>query len=82
MERHLTPAEAWADFWTWIRQQPQWNTKAGGISRNEKQALYKANRAATTGNPHPLGVRRIERILKEYAPDRYKRVEGFLILEQ
>lgn len=70
MDIHLTPAEAWADFWQWIKQQPQWKDK-DKISRNEKQALYKANRAAQGRDNYPLGIRRIERILNQYAEGRY-----------
>ena len=68
MDIHLTPAEAWADFWKWIKQQPQWKE----ISRNEKQALYKANRASEGRDIHQLGIRRIERILNQYAKGRYE----------
>ena len=64
----LTPIEAWADFWKWIRL-PEQAAEWAGLTRAEKQYLYKANIHAGVG---VLGERRIRALLTKYAPARYE----------
>lgn len=64
----FTPVEAWDNFWLWLRGQPKWQE----ISRAEKNELYKAHRARTTGRPYNLGWERIKSLLDKHAPGRYE----------
>ena len=72
MERMLTPAEAWHDFFAWIKTQENW----ADIPRTEKQYLYKADSDLAKCR---LGQKRIRGILRKYAPDRYEFVEGVVV---
>lgn len=65
MDLKITPLEAWADFWVFIKSTESWHT----IPRTEKQYLYKAQGAYVAGR---LGYDRIKHLLERYAPDRYK----------
>ncbi len=65
MELQMSHIEAWNNFFEWIKDQPTWSK----MGRREKQYLYKTKKAAADGS---LGPERIERILKQYAPDRYE----------
>lgn len=64
MERQLTHAEAWEDFWKWVRTQERWKD----IPRPQKQYMYKA---AEAYRKKSLGPDRIQKILTAHAPDRY-----------
>lgn len=64
----LTPIEAWADFWKWMRQ-PEQAAEWAGLTRAEKQYLYKAEIHAKAGR---LGFERIHALLTKYAPARYE----------
>jgi hypothetical protein len=68
MIREITPLEAWADFWKWIRL-PDNSAVWAGLSRAQKQYLYKANIHAGGG---VLGEKRIRALLERYAPERYE----------
>lgn len=85
----LTPEEAWEDFWTNVRP-TFW--KWGAVSDRMRNDLIVANRTARglvsrigkdgVKRVVSLGPRRMERIFAYYAPGRYERAEGFLILEE
>jgi len=60
MDQHLTPAEAWAIFWPWIKAHPDWRR----ISRSRRQYLDKTNRAVLNGDAKAI---RIKKILDEHA---------------
>lgn len=64
MEKQLSALDAWADYWTWIRQQPKW----ADIGRRQKQYMYRAEKDFREGK---LGYERIKNILTTYAPGRY-----------
>ena len=70
-----TPAEAWDDFWKWIKEQPQW----AEANRAERQYLDKTNRQVKEGK---VGVRRLRRIFNDYAPGRYEYSGGFIFREK
>ena len=63
-KQNLTPEEAWQDFYTWVKQQPTWQT----LSRAQKQYLDKTNRAVRDGT---AGATRISAAFEKYAPGRY-----------
>ena len=65
MDLKITPLEAWADFWAFIKTTDSWHS----IPRAEKQYLYKAQAAAGQGK---LGYERIKHLLERYAPERYE----------
>lgn len=75
MEKLLTPLEAWGTFWPWIRSQPEW----AQLSRQQRQYLYKAVKAAREGN---LGAARIKSLLTKYAPERYEFRETVILKQQ
>lgn len=68
MTKELTRVEAWDDFWAWIRQ-PEQAALWSGISRPEKNYLFKADWHARAGK---LGWERTHTILSSYAPERYE----------
>ena len=63
-KQNLTPEEAWQDFYTWVKQQPTWQT----LSRAQKQYLDKTNRAVRDGT---AGATRMIAAFEKYAPGRY-----------
>lgn len=77
MERHLTPLDAWADFYEWVRRQPHW----ADVPRKEKLRVYEANAAYKGQRAHPLGYDRIKSILTQYGRGRYTFTEKVTINE-
>lgn len=77
MEKHLTNREAWADFLAWMQTRKE-NGEIAAIPKDVQEAKY----AAAGLRRYPLKDRRIIALINKYAPDRYKRIEGFLILEE
>lgn len=75
MEKQLSAEGAWVDFFDWVRQSESW----AGLSRAEKQYLYKAEKARRDGG---LGYDRIKRLLTTHAPDRYRFEERVIIIEE
>ena len=71
MKEILKSAEAWADFWQYIKGAPEW----AGLTRKERQYLDKTNREVGVGK---VGHRRLENIFAKYAPGRYVYAEGFV----
>lgn len=65
--RTLTPADAWADFYAWVRDQPFWRD----IPAKEKLRIYEANAAYKGQRAHGLGEARIKAILEQYGGGRY-----------
>jgi len=74
MEKQLTPEQAWADFWMWIKTQREW----ADIKRRPKQYLYKA---AKDYRENKLGQSRIKSLLTKYAKDRYRFEERVILIE-
>lgn len=70
----ITQAEAWQDFYTYIREPQRW----AGLTDAEKNRIIVANtdnagrRAGRGGRPRSLGFDRLRRILEAYAPGRYR----------
>lgn len=70
----ITQAEAWQDFYTYIRQPGQWSN----LTNAEKNRVIiadtdnKGKRAGRGGRPRSLGFERLRRILEQYAPGRYR----------
>ncbi len=85
----LTPAEAWADFWTNVRPTFwKWSVMSDQM-RNDltvanRTAEGKVSRIGKDGVRRVvnLGPRRMERIFAYYAPGRFELVEGFLVLAE
>lgn len=78
-EEMLSPAQAWEDFYSWIRSEEN-KAKWQSITRVEKQYLDKTNRAVMTGN---AGTAWVKKALEKYAPGRYKFIitQGFKLVE-
>ncbi len=73
----LTPERAWQDFFTWVKQQPEWgNSKK--ITRDEKQYIDKTNRQMARGT---VKDKRLQKMFNKYAPGRYEFQGGFIIHE-
>ena len=68
MDKTLTAAQAWEDFYDWIRQQPKW----AEMENRERQRVYEANAAHKGQRAHNLGYARLKDILQTYAPGRYE----------
>lgn len=67
MDKHLTTAEAWEDFYTWMRGRK----KQGDFARIPSD-VQEANYAYLGRRTSKLGDTRIEHLLSKYAPDRYE----------
>jgi hypothetical protein len=74
MTRQVTEAEAWADFWTWIKMQPVWLE----MTLQEKRYI---NRAAWDSRRGGLGPVRIRTILERYGNGRYTFTTAVIIKE-
>lgn len=74
MEEKLTPAEAWADFFEWIQDEERWSK----LTHKERSRLIIADRDSrgvrkrVSGTVYSLGVERMEKILNDFAPGRYR----------
>lgn len=81
MQKELTPAEAWIDFWENVRPE-LWPT----LTRKQKNEITVANRAAKGmardryGKPVTLGHSRLKRILDYYSPPGRYRFEQIIYL--
>lgn len=64
-KKHLTPLEAWDDFYSWFQ--------ADGKTPNEIVLAEYTRRAKlkVRGKTKALGEKRIRRLLEKYAPGRY-----------
>lgn len=73
MEKTLSPSEAWADFYAWIKAPERWQA----LSDSERNRLITADRDSkgerkrTSGSAYGLGIERLESILGQFAPGRY-----------
>ena len=74
MDKHLTPAEAWADFLQHMEQRKN-NGEISRIPKDVQEGKY----AAEGLRRHGLGEKRIKRLLEKYAPERYE-FRGVFIL--
>lgn len=74
MSKTLTPPEAWANFWEFIRRPELW----ANLERKERQYLYKTGRQMQTGE---VGPRRLVAIFERHRPGYYKLTENFEIDE-
>ncbi len=74
-EKILSLSETWADFWAWIKKQPEWDT----IERERKQYLYKTARQMKEGS---VGVSRLKKIFAAHAAGRYEYADGFIVHEE
>ena len=77
MDKHLTNREAWVDFLAWMQTRKE-KGEISAIPKDVQEARY----ADEGKRRYPLKERRIIALINKYAPDRYKRVEGFLLLEE
>lgn len=79
MERHLTPAQAWAHFWENNRPTP---------IPNELSVAHRAFQgyaSRRSGSPIRLGAKRIARLLDKYAKGKYEFIEpaeGYFLLKE
>lgn len=74
MEEKLTPAEAWANFFEWIQAAERW-AKLSYAQRNRliiADRDSRGERKRVSGTVYSLGVERMEKILNEFAPGRYR----------
>ena len=74
MSKTLTPPEAWANFWEFIRQPGMW----ANLERKERQYLYKTGKQMQAGE---VGAKRLVAIFETHRPGYYKLVEKFEIDE-
>lgn len=74
MDRQIENAQAWPDFWNWIRRPENWQP----LTRPQKHYLYKAQYAHAAGK---LGIERTKSILEKHAPDRYE-FRGVVIIHE
>lgn len=74
MEKHLTPEEAFRDFFEWLKNQDTWK----GMKRTEKQYIYRARKEQERGR---LGPVRMENLFDRYAPGRYVKSTYYIINE-
>lgn len=74
MDRQIENAQAWPDFWNWIRRHENWQP----LTRPQKHYLYKAQYAHNAGR---LGDKRIKSILEKYAEHRYT-FKGVVIIHE
>lgn len=75
MITHLTQAQAFEDFLSWIKQQPEW----AKMKRPAKQYIYKARQAQRLGK---LGTVRMIGLFEKYAPGRYRVEVSFVLLTE
>jgi len=75
MEKQMTTAQAWADFFLWIKAPARWSE----LSHKQRNRLILADRDSrgvrrrpNGGTPYSLGEGRMEKIFNEYAPGRYR----------
>lgn len=73
MKSIISPADAWADFWAFLKDSPQW----AEISRSEKQYLDKTNRQVKAGK---VRNSRLMRVFEKYRPGHYEVREGFIVV--
>ncbi len=76
MDKHLTPAEAWEDFYAWMQSRKN-NKEFARMPADVQEAnyTYKGDR------DYRLGERRIANLLEKYAPGRYTRSTFYTINE-
>jgi hypothetical protein len=76
MEKHLTPTEAWEDFYSWMQERKK-NKEFARIPADVQEANY----AYMGGRKHSLGERRVGNLLAKYAPGRYVKSTYYIINE-
>ena len=60
----LTTQQAWADFYAWVKDSPQWK----GMGADEKQKIKNTGQDVKKGNAGPL---RVGRAFTKYRPGVY-----------
>lgn len=68
MRTHLTPADAWQEFYIWIRLQPAWTD----LPPKERKRIYDAQSDFMERRGKRLGVSRIRSLLEKYAHGVYE----------